>query len=248
MRNYVLSETYRILRVKMIYIVSSVCLLLMLLLAIVLNQFGSQDVSFPYASASFYYSNVLGFPLLIIFIAFLFSTLLTRKNRSVVGQSLSLGYERTTIFWSKFLLQLGFFVILCILGMIVLVGAGVTLLEGNNTDLYNLTISIVNLAPLIFAGFCLSYVLNLLEVSESISIFILFFIFNLVRWPALVLFRAFPGLRFLNDYLPGTLFSDNLSSYMANSIEFDLKMWTIGMVLALVFLLIGRNIFKKIDI
>lgn len=248
MSNYILSDFYRLLRMKIVYVLAVGSIFLIGLLPVVLKFFKEQNASFSYATASFYYGNVLGLTLLLLFVAFMFTSFLTRKNQNMIGQAISFGYSRKQIFWSKFSLQLGIFSLFCLVAMLFLVGLGQTLLPHENQVLSNFLLALSNMAPIILAGFCISYILNLLGVRETVSIVLLLVIFNLIGKLGLVVFKVFPALKFLNDYLPNVLLTNNLNDFMKLSVRFDGTMWAVGLGIAVISLAIGSYQFNKKDI
>ncbi|MHC5228063.1 hypothetical protein ACYSNW_07285 [Enterococcus sp. LJL99] len=248
MSNYILSDFYRLIRMRIVYVLVIGSIGLMGALAMVLKIFKEQDTSFRYATDSYYYGNVLGLSLLLLFVAFMFTSFLTRKNQNMIGQAISFGYSRKQIFWGKFLLQLGVFSLFCLVSMLFLVGLGQTLLPHEDQVLNNFLLALSNMAPIILAGFCISYILNLLGVRETVSIVLLLVVFNLIGKLGLVVFKVFPALKFLNDYLPNVLLSNNLNDFMELSVRFDGTMWAVGLGIAVISLAIGSYQFNKKDI
>lgn len=248
MSNYILSEFYRLVRMKVVYTIVITSVSLVGLLAVVLKIFNEQMTAFNYATTSFYYSNVFGMALLVVFIAFIFTSFLTRKNQHMIGHSISFGISRKQIFWSKFLLQLGVFSLLCVVVTFLLISLGQTLLTSEDRVLENFLLALSNMVPIIFASFCVSYVLNLLDVREAFSIVILLVIFNLIGKLGLVVFKAFPALKFLNSYLPDVLLDNNLSDFMKLSVRFNGTMWIVGLIIAFSSLVFGSFQFSKKDI
>ena len=248
MSNYLMSDFYRLIRMKVVYILVIGSIGLMGMLAVILKIFKEQNASFSYATASFYYGNVLGLALLLLFMAFMFTSFLTRKNQNMIGQAISFGYSRKQIFWSKFLLQLSLFSLFCLAATLLLIGLGQTLLAHEDQVLRNFLLALSNMAPIILAGFCVSYILNLLSVRETFSIFFLLVVFNLIGKLGLVVFKAFPELKFLNNYFPNVLLNNNLSDFMGLSVRFDGTMWAVGLGIAVISLVIGSYQFNKKDI
>ena len=248
MTNYILSDLYRLVRMRVVYVVTIGSISLISLLAVVLKIFREQDPSFRYATTSFYYGNVLGMVLLLLFVTFIFTSFLTRKNQNMIGQAVSFGYSRKVIFWSKFLLQLSIFTLFCFVATILLVCLGQTLLFQEEDVLGQFLLALSNMAPLIFAGFCLSYLFNLLGVREIVTMVVLLFMFNLIGKLGLIVFKGFPALKFLNDYLPSVLLEENLTNFLKSSVYFNGKMWVVGLGIASISLIFGTYLFSKKDI
>ena len=52
----------------------------------------------------------------------------SRENRQIIKQSLSFDISKGIIYWSKFLLFLVYFVLLCVICILVTIGMGLTVL------------------------------------------------------------------------------------------------------------------------
>src|SRR5690625_2296722 len=124
MINYMKSENYRLLRKKSLYITSIIGLTLITAAAIILYLSGEFEQNFPYATSLFFYANVISSNILILIIAFLFNIMLTGKDMSLIKQSISFGISRNTIFWSKLILTLSYFLLLCVIGLLLMIGLG----------------------------------------------------------------------------------------------------------------------------
>ena len=103
-------------RKKTLHITSLVCLLLIVAAATVLYYFQKTDPNFPYATTRFFYSNVIGSGGLIIIVSFLYNFSLTGKDTALLKNAVSFGISRNTIFWSKLILTLSYFLLICVLG------------------------------------------------------------------------------------------------------------------------------------
>lgn len=248
MINYMKSENYRLLHKKNLYITSVICLLLIAAAATVLYYSQQQLSNFPYATSTFFYSNVISGGLLIILVGLLFNLALTGKDTSVIKQSVSFGVSRNTIFWSKLILTLSYFLLLCVIGLFLTIALGETLLGNDDQSVKNFLIACLNMLPIVVSGFFTIHAIRMLKVSEIYIIFIVLFLFifsgNLLR----VLFRSISGLDELYKYAPSTLLSDNLTSFMDQAAHFDYHYWVTGIVISVIALLIGAKKFAKQNI
>src|SRR5690625_784512 len=121
MMNYMKSEIYRLLRKKGLHMTSLICFLLITAAAFVLYFTDQNEPNFPYATSLFFYSNVISGGILILIIAFLFNLALTGKDMSLIKQSISFGISRNTIFWSKLILTLSYFLFICVIGLLLMI-------------------------------------------------------------------------------------------------------------------------------
>src|SRR5690625_3167590 len=103
MLNYMKSERYRLMRKKSLHITTVICLVLITAAAAVLYYSEQYDSSFPYATSSFFYSNVIGNTTLILIVALLFNLALTGKDLSLINQSLLFEFFCNIIFCLKLL-------------------------------------------------------------------------------------------------------------------------------------------------
>lgn len=248
MINYMKSECYRLTRKRGIHFTSLICFLLITAAAAVLYYYEHHELTFPYGTSKFFYSNVISGGLLIIIIGVLFNSALTGKDVSLIKQSISFGISRNVIFWSKLILTLGYFLLICIVGLLLMIALGENLLQTDNQSVSNFLIASLNMVPLVLSAFFLTHTLKMLKVGEVYIIIVLIFIFgisgNLIR----ILFRSFTGLNELYKYVPNTLFNDNLMSYLDGTVQFGYRYWIIGIVISLIALLIGAKRFANQNI
>lgn len=242
------SESYRLLRKNGTHVTGLLCLLLISAAAATLYFFDQFDPNFPYATSKFFYSNVISGGLLIIIVGLIFNISLTGKDLSLLKQSVSFGISRNTIFWSKLILTLSYFLLLCASGIIVMIVLGESLFTGENQSVSNFLIACLNMAPIVLSGFFLTHSLKMLKVGEVYIILVLAFIFGFSD-SLLRVFRSFSGLRELREYAPSTLLNDNLMSFLDNTVQFDFKYWAVGIIISVISLLIGAKRFanKNID-
>ncbi|WP_078592906.1 ABC transporter permease [Evansella clarkii] len=249
MINYLKSENYRLLHKKSIYMTSGICLFLITSAALVLYFFQQSDSNFPYGTSIFLYSNVISSGIIIMIVGFLFNTALTGKDASVMKQAVSFGISRNTIFWSKLIVTLSYFLLLCLIGLILVIGLGESLFVSEEASIRNFVAASFNMLPIALGGFVMIHALKMLKVSDIYIIIFLFFLLifsgDLLRW----LLGSFSQLNEFYQYAPSTLLNDNLMSFMDQSAQFDFRFWVTGIVISLVFLAIGMMRFtnKNID-
>lgn len=248
MINYMKSEHYRLLRKKRLYITSVIGLLLIAAAAMVLYRSGQQEADFPYATSSFLYSNVLNASLgilLILVIAFLFNLALTGKDMSLIKQSVSFGVSRNTIFWSKLILTLSYFLLLCAIGMFFMIGLGEGLLTSEEDSVRNFLIASLNMLPIVLSGFFMMHTLRMLKVREVNVMIILLLIYLFSGDLLRLLLRPISGLDHLYNYAPSTLLNDNLMTFMDQAVHVDYRYWIVGMIISVISLLIGLRKFAS---
>lgn len=248
MINYMKSETYRLLRKKGVYITSFICYLLIAAAAVILYSTGKIDSDFPYATSKFFYSNVIASGTLIIIIGTIYNSALTGKDNSLIKQSISFGISRKIIFWSKLVLTLGSFLLICVIGMLLMIVLGESLFVDEHHAVGNFLIASLNMVPIVVSGFFLTHVLKMLKVGEAYIIIILLFVYafseNLLR----LLLRPFSGLNELYKYTPDALLDENLMRYLNDAAQINLTYWFVGFLISGIALLIGANRFAKQNI
>ncbi|WP_449536390.1 ABC transporter permease [Ferdinandcohnia sp. Marseille-Q9671] len=248
MINYMKSESYRLLRKKGTHVTGLLCLLLIGAAAATLYYFGQFDPNFPYATSKFFYSNVISGGLLIIIVGLIFNGSLTGKDLSLLKQSISFGISRNTIFWSKLILTVSYFLLICVLGIAVMLVLGENLFTGENQSVRNFLIACLNMTPIVLSGFFLTHTMKMLKVGEVYIIIVLLFIFGFSD-SLLRVFRRFSGLREIQEHAPSTLLNDNLMSFLDDKAQFDYQYWVVSIVISVISLLIGAKKFanKNID-
>jgi len=245
MMNYMKSETYRLLRKKGLHMTSLICLLLITAAAFVLYFTDQNDPNFPYATSVFFYSNVISGGILILIVAFLFNLALTGKDMSLIKQSISFGISRNTIFWSKLILTLSYFLFICVIGLLLMIGLGENLLVSDEQSVGNFLIACSNMLPIILSGFFMIHMLKMLKVGEVYIIIILLFIFMLSGDLFRMLFQSIAGLDELYKYAPSTLLTENLMNFMGQAAQIGYPYWIVGIVISVISLLIGTSRFTK---
>lgn len=246
--NYMKSEMYRLLRKKGLHMTSLICFLLITAAAFVLYFTDQNDPNFPYATSLFFYSNVISGGILILIVAFLFNLALTGKDMSLIKQSISFGISRNTIFWSKLMLTLSYFLFICVIGLLLMIGLGENLLVSDEQSVGNFLIACSNMLPIILSGFFMIHMLKMLKVGEVYIIIILLFIFTLAGDLIRMMLRSIPGLNELYKYAPSTLLNENIVSFMEQAAQIDYQYWITGIVISVISLLIGASRFAKQNI
>ncbi len=248
MINYFHSELFCLLRNKALYIISGICLFLVTAAAFVLYYSQKSVPQFPYGYTGFYYSNVLSSGIGIILIGFMFGLFLTGRKMDIAGQAISFGIPRKTVFWSKFILSLAGFVLLCSISILLLLVLGENLLNHQDYTVKMLLIAFINMLPIILAGFTMGFVLNILRVKETYNLLTLIIIFGLSGQLVQMLFHYIPGLKQLYRYFPSGLLDENLTDYINQTVSFNSPAWMIGILLTVGCLVIGQQIFTKKDL
>lgn len=239
------SETYRLLRKKELYITSVIGLLLIIAAAAILYFSGQYESGFPYATSLFFYSNVIGSTILILIIAFIFNLALTGKDLSLIKQSISFGISRNTIFWSKLILTLSYFLVICVVGLLLMIGLGENLFPKEEQSVSNFLIASFNMLPIMLSGFFMIHAMKMMKAGNIYIIIALLFIFSFSGDLLRAIFRPISGLDELYKYAPSTEFNENLMSFMDQSTQFEFRYWITGIVISVICLLIGVRKFAK---
>lgn len=119
MANYIKSEFYRVLRIRNIYILISICGGLMISLVLVLKHFGLNP-NFPYSNTRFALSNLYGMMNYMLMAAVVFSVFMydNEEKQHTMKHSVAFGIPHYVIFIGRFLVQ----VVVCIFTYLILVG------------------------------------------------------------------------------------------------------------------------------
>lgn len=248
MINYIKSESYRLTRKIPLHITSMVACVLIIVLGFVLNFFGKNEANFPYATSFFFYGNIVNGSMLIFIIGLLVNSSLTGKDLSTIKQSLSFGISKSTIFWSKLILTLMYFVILCSIGMILMGVLGETLFTDSGSHLKSFLLASVNMLPIVLSAFILVHAMQMNRIGTIYSIIALIVIFTMSDGIMNLLFRLFDPLDELYKWAPSSLLNENALSYAENAVTFSWASWFVGIGLAIIFLAIGLWQFNKREI
>lgn len=248
MINYMKSERYRLMRKKGLHITSAICLLLIIAAAAVLYFFGQYESSFPYANSSFFYSNVIGSTTLILIVALLFNLSLTGRDMSLIKQSISFGVSRNTIFWSKLILTLGYFLLICAVGLSLMILLGENLFEREEQSISNFLIASFNMLPIVLSSFMMIHAMTMLRARVVYIVITLLFIYMYLGDLLRVILRPVSGLNELYQYAPSTQLYENLMHFMEHNAQFEPRYWITGIVISVICLLIGARRFAKQNI
>lgn len=248
MINYLKCENYRLLRKKNLYITSIICFSLIIAAAVILYGSQKNDPNFPYATSLFFYSNVIGSGLLVLIVAFIFNLALTGKDSSLIKQSVSFGISRNTIFWSKLLLTVSYFLIICLIGLVLMMSLGEILLDSDEQSVRHFLIASLNMLPIVLSGFFAIHTLKMLKVSDVYIMIVLLFIFMFSGDLLRLIPESISGLSELYKLAPNTLLNKNLMNFMDASTQFDYRCWVTGILISVIFLMIGSKQFAKLNI
>ncbi|MGM0213484.1 hypothetical protein [Enterococcus sp. AZ109] len=247
MMNYLISENYRIQRVKRTYAISFLCLFAVIAAALVLKFSAQMDPNFRYGTASFYYSNLLAMNLLLIAISFLFSNV-SNNNMEMMKYSISFGISRQTIFWGKLVVSLTYFTLLCAICLAAMLIFGQSLLPYEADTLSNFLKGVANMIPLILSAYVLGYILGMNKQPSAINILILLVIYGVSGDIVRAALHPFPSLAAVYRLFPSTLFTDNLLDFMNQSIHIRWECWAVGLAITIGSLIWGLSSFSKRDI
>lgn len=248
MINYLKSERYRLMRKHILHLTCAICCALIIVAAFVLDFFGRNEVDFPYATSFFFYGNVIGGFVVIFIISLLVNGSLTGKDLALLKQSVSFGISRNTIFWSKLMMTLGYFLLLCLIGMILMIGLGETLFPNDAQTLRSFLLASVNMFPLVVSGFILIHVLKMCRIGDVYTVIIVLIVYMMSDRIVNVMFRRIDGLNELHKWTPSALLNENMMQYVEYTVMFDWKYWIVGMVISLIVLPLGIIVFRKQDI
>ncbi|WP_080873863.1 ABC transporter permease [Oceanobacillus timonensis] len=247
MINYLKSENYRILHKKSLYLTTAVCFFLIIGAAFSLNYFSRVDADFRYGTSSFFYSNVIGMGTQIIIISYLYNAILTAKDIALTKQAVSFGISRSVIFWSKLLVTLSYFLLVCAAGLLLMIGLGQSLFAEDQGVVSNFFLASFNMLPIVLSGFILIHALKMLKIADIYNIIIVVFIYVFSDDVLRFIFRQVNGLNELYTFAPGALLTDNLMHFMNQSVQLDDRYWVTGAVISVIALLIGAGRFTKQD-
>lgn len=227
---------------------SLICFLLIAAVAVLLYLSQQYDSTFPYATSKFFYSNVIGSGFMIIIIGLIYNSALTGKDLSLMKQSVSFGISRNIIFWSKLILTLSYFLLICIFGIIWMIVLGENLLSSNSDSVRHFLIASVNMIPIVLSGFFLMHTMKMLKIGEVYILVTMLFIFVFSGSLLRVLFDPIKGLNELYKYSPNTLLNENLTQFLNDAAQFGYEYWFTGIVISSIALFIGAKGFAKQDI
>ncbi|GKV69752.1 hypothetical protein NCCP2716_22500 [Sporosarcina sp. NCCP-2716] len=245
MMNYMKSEQYRLLRKKSLHLTSLVCLALIAAAAAVLAYFQRTDPTFPYGTASFYYSNLLGGTVLVLIVIFLFNSSLTGRDTDVLKNAVSFGIRRSTIYWSKLLLTLGYFLIISVVGVALMIALGETMLATDSGSVRNFLTALGNMAPIALSAFFFIHSMKMMKVGDVYVFIVLLVVYGFSGYLLRIGAQKLDAFRTLYDYAPDTLLGQNMMAFMGQTVQFNAACWVTGVILSAAAIVIGVTKFSK---
>ncbi|QQK06905.1 hypothetical protein [Miniphocaeibacter halophilus] len=248
MINYMKSEIYRFNRKKTFSILLAITSILILSLVIVLNIAGRGSSTFEYNNIMFLYRNVVGEGPLIIMLGFIVSNILLGKDLNLIKASIHGGVSRSKIFWSKFLIGTGYYILLGIILVGITIILGQVFLKGTeDPGIKNYIMALLNMLPILISAFAISYTFGIFKIKSSSIIIFLLFVYGVLE-PILNLFTGiFEPLTKILGYLPYAIFLNNLEYLRNKNVVFMSEAWIIGIIITIAVLIIGYRKFKKKD-
>ena len=248
MKNYIISEYFRIRKKKSGYIITGILAILTIALAIVLEYYSNTEPGFPYGNIKYYYSNVFAMSNLILAIICFLSVYLLGKDRLIIPTSISLGIKRKSIFIGKFIVTLiHFFVILLILGLVTYLSGQFILTDKSDTVTINFLISLFNLLPILLSALATCYSIALILDNEIIAVIIVFIFYRGLALLIYGLTSVNEKISAIQDYIPASAMNNILSDFMNGTVQINAANWLINLVLALLILIVGLKIVEKKD-
>ncbi|AGC89514.1 ABC transporter permease [Staphylococcus warneri] len=246
MINYMKSELYRIFHSKGLYIYLIVCNVLMILAALTLFYFDKTENNFPYGNAKFFYTNVITAGLLILVIGASMNMLVNSKQNKALNKiSISFDTAVSSIYWGKFIVYILSFLVLSLISTAITVILGITLFDFDQTALTNYLIALVNMAPIVFGGLALAHAINSFKANLAIVIIIISIFYYQSAMILQVLTMISHKFDVIYDNSPTELFNQNFKEFMQESSQFGIHYWLIGVLLGLMFLIVGYLIYRN---
>ncbi|MEH6978721.1 hypothetical protein [Bacillus pseudomycoides] len=249
MINYIKSEFYRFQRSNLLLVTTGISLFLVLFAPIALFYSLKADGTFRYANLEFYFANIISFYIIIIFLAYAISSILAGKDLTIMRQSLSFGLSRKNIFFGKLIVSLSYFLILGITLVISSMIIGNLLLEHHtNSIFFDYLLALINMLPIIVSSFILAYVIHILALKDITNMAILILIYSVSGDIMKFISKNLPFISDSYKYSPSSILSTNFTNFASNKGVFLMEAWVVGILLSILYLIIGVFLFSKKDL
>lgn len=248
MINYMKSEIYRFNRKKTYGILLAITSILIISFVIVLNIAGKGSTTFEYNNIMFLYRNVVGEGPLIIMLGFIVSNILLGKDLNIIKSSIHGGVSRSKIFWSKFIIGTGYYILLGIILVGLTIILGQVFFKGTeDPGIKNYIMALLNMLPILISAFAISYTFGISQIKNSSTIIFLLFVYGVLESILNLFTDIFKPLTKILGYLPYTIFLNNLEYLRNKNVVFMSQVWITGIIITTVVLIIGYRKFKKKD-
>ena len=244
--NYFKSEHYRLMRRKELFVTVSVSLGFVIAAVCALYFSLQADARFTYGTNRFLYINVLSSFQVILLVGLLIGRQLLGQSTLVVKQSVAFGITRNRIFFTKLVLTLAVFLLVCFVGILIVLLGGENLLTADRVARQQFLISVVNFIPWAVSGFVLGYTLMILIRNEIVGVCVTMVLFsgifsNITSVVEQALFKR----TVLSPLLPGALIEQSNTNFLLNKATVTAENWLVGCVIILVSVSIGAALYNK---
>ena len=221
MGNYIKSECYRLICSKWIYVMGGVLAALAFLYNLVSYLFYIHTPDFRYGTTSFAFSNLVAYPMLYCYAAFLIADLLWEADtrNGTHGNSISWGIPRTGIVLGKCVVGILASLILLAVTITVFAVSSLLLLEhGGPTRLQDLLMEIPAVSLIAISSFLLSVLV--LELFDRMIVSLLTWLSVMVVIPRILFFLGMKihALMPVALWMPENFFSVEMSVNMSRCI------------------------------
>src|SRR5699024_5319010 len=97
---------------------------------------------------------------------------------TLIKQSVSFGVTRNTIFWSKLILTLCYFLIMCVIGLLIMIGLGENLFPKEEQSISNFLMASSNMLPIVLSGFFMIHAMKMMKIGDVYTIIMLLFMYS----------------------------------------------------------------------
>lgn len=250
MINYINAENSRFVKSKT-FRITTLVILLLIIAGTYAVYFTGGDLPLNSSSvpAHMYFRLTIGMGMFMIFINIIYLSILTTKDLNTIPLALHNGVSRKEIYFSKFIVMLFYILITEFIFVGIIVACSRFVFKSHDIDLLNsFILSYVNLIPMIISSTALTYALMVNKVKELYSTGAVFLLYGFpIKLLLTIISLKFPAVLELVPYTPAYVVDHIPSLFELGTVVFYPESFIIGLVITVLSLGIGYNIFVKRD-
>lgn len=250
MINYLNAENNRFLKSKTFHITNLVLLLLIIAgTTVVYISSGQAPENASPTPADVYFRITLGMVTMIIFVNIIYASVLNSKDLNTIPLALQNGISRREIYITKLIVILFYILVTEAVFMGIVIAFSELLFKSGDMKLLSRFIfSYLNLLPMIISSLVLTYVLIVNKVKEIFATGLVFLLFGgPLKFLILMISNIYPDVLKIMPYTPTYIIEKTMSMIELDKVGFYKESYLVGLVITVLCLGIGYNIFVKRD-
>lgn len=250
MINYLNAENNRFIKSKTFHITNLVLLLLTIAgTAVVYISTGQNQMNESLNPAIVYFKITIAMVTMIIFVNIIYESVLNVKDLNTIPLALHNGVSRSEIYITKFIIILFYILVTEVIFVGIIVAFSILVFKSGDINLLlKFILSYINLLPMIISSVALGYALMVNKVKEFFVTLVVFLLYGgPTKFLLLMISNIYPSVLKIMPYTPTYIIEKGISMIELDTVGLYPESFIIGLVITVLSLGIGYNIFVKKD-